>query len=282
MPRQARRLFFGCFASLYAHLSAFPPVISSPPSPCGTHGCMTDTNDPFGSLQFALRGGPSPSTTHQRRHGVTEAQPQPTANTSNDARLTRKYGCGHTWAVDEGINGRVQCHSANDGADEPLLIPLNDTSLCHNCNLEEDWLIKHDRWGGAIESDVSLLSLEQKHYCREVQMRPRDFVIMQMLLLGCMLELVKQPDLPLWWRTSMVQNIWAQLKELKQSGKLYHSLHTGKCAAAMTFLCEIWCRKVGRLGSDVTAGGMEKFVETFRALLDRRLREHGQASLRDS
>ncbi|KAK5706901.1 hypothetical protein LTR97_001893 [Elasticomyces elasticus] len=229
---------------------------------------MADTKDPFGSLQSALRGNPSPSTTHQHRPGVTEAQPQPMANTSNDARLTH-----------EGINGRVQYHSANDGADEPLLIPLNDTSLCHNCNLEEDWLIKHDRFGGAIESDVSLLSLEQKHYCRGKQTRPRDFIVVQMLLLGGMLELVKQPVLPLWWRTSMVQNIWAQLKELQQSGKLYHSLHIGKCAVAMTFLCEMWCRKIERFGSDVTAGGMAKFVETFRALLDRRLREHGQAPL---
>ncbi|KAK3659583.1 hypothetical protein LTR22_008313 [Elasticomyces elasticus] len=243
---------------------------------------MADTNDPFGCLQSALRGDPSPSTTHQHRTGVTESQPQPTANASNDARLTRKYGCGHTWAVDEGINGRVQYHSANDGADEPLLIPLDDTSLCHNCNLEEDWLIKHDHFGGAKESDVSLLSLEQKHYCREKQMRPRDFIVVQMLLLGRMLELVKQLDLPVWWRTSMVQHIWAQLKELQQSGRLYKTLNIGKCAAAMTFLCEMWYRKIGRFGSDVTAGGMEKIVKTFRALLDRRLREHGQVSLSDS
>ncbi|KAK4895035.1 hypothetical protein LTR27_006902 [Elasticomyces elasticus] len=243
---------------------------------------MADTNDPLGSLQSALRGDASPSTTHQHRTGLTEAQPQPTANTSNDARTTRKYGCGHTEVVGVGINGRVQDHSAHsaiDGADQPLLLPLNDTSLCHNCNLEEDWLIKHDRFGGAIESDVSLLSLEQKRYCRIVQMRPRDFIVVEMLLLGRMLELVKQPDLPLWWRTSMVQNIWAQLKELQQSGKLYHSLHIGKCAVAMTFLCEMWCRKIGRFGGDVTAGGMEKFVKTFRALLDRRLRDQGQAPL---
>ncbi|KAK5713245.1 hypothetical protein LTR15_011608 [Elasticomyces elasticus] len=145
--------------------------------------------------------------------------------------------------------------------------------------MEEDWLIKHDRFGGAIESDVSFLSLEQKHYCREKQMRPRDFIVVQMLLLGGMLELVKQPDLPFWWRSSMVQNIWAQIEELQQSGKLYHSLHIGKCAAAMTFLCEMWCRKIEWFGNDVTAEGMEKFVKTFRALLDRRLREQGQAPL---
>ncbi|KAK3638449.1 hypothetical protein LTR56_013089 [Elasticomyces elasticus] len=158
----------------------------------------------------------------------------------------------------------------------------SDDSLCHNCNLEEDWLIKHDRFGGAIESDVSLLSLEQKRYCRETQMRPRDFAIVEMLLLGRMLELVKQPDLPLWWRTSMVQNIWAHLKELQQSGRLYKTLDVGKCAAAMTFLCEMWCRKIERSGNDVTAEGMEKFVKTFRALLDRRLREQGQPLLSDS
>ncbi|KAK5709135.1 hypothetical protein LTR17_020069 [Elasticomyces elasticus] len=196
---------------------------------------MADINDPFGSLQSALRGDPSPSTTHQHRTGLKEAQPQPTANTSNDARTT-----------------------------------------------QEDWLIKHDRFGGAKESDVSLPSLEQKRYCRIVQMRPRDFIVVEMLLLGRMLELVKQPDLPLWWRTSMVQNIWAQLKELQQSGKLYHSLHIGKCAAAMTFLCEMWCRKIGRFGSDATVEIMEKFVKTFRILLDTRLRERGQVPLSES